>query len=837
MAVRARKRFRSRASSRISRIVKPANLSLSEWQVALRRQHAADVRFEVKNIGDDAVFSEFTVRNPVTDRTYRVALRGERPGDNFCACPDYAVNTLGTCKHIEYVLRRVRRGNAQRLRAGHHPRFAEVYLRYGARRQLVFSAGEGCPEALKRIAAEWFDENGLRDGRDLTQLDEFFRRAQRASQVAGYDLRVYDDALAYIAEARDAAHRRAVLDVRYSLAGNSAQWKDLVNVALFPYQRAGALFAARAGRAIIADEMGLGKTIQAIAASELLAREFAAERALIVCPSSLKYQWLSELQRFTSRAALVIGGPTHRRAEQFRNDDSFFKIVNYDVIQRDLGAIAAWRPDIVILDEAQRVKNWQTRAARSIKQIDSRFAIALTGTPLENRIDELHSIVEFIDRFRLGPLFAFKAAHEEHKPDSTRVIGYRNLSAVTKTLAPILIRRTKAEVLSQLPPRMDKNFFVPMTKEQWVPHEENREMVAKLVQKWNRFKFLSEADQLRLRISLQYMRMSCDSTYLIDKVTRHGDKVGEIERLLDEVFETPGAKVVMFSQWTGMQQLVAEMLDARGWGHVLFHGGVSSKDRRARIEDFKTQDDCRIFLSTDAGGVGLNLQHASNLINIDLPWNPAVLEQRIGRVHRLGQKQPVRVVNFVAEGAIEHGILSLLKFKQAMFAGVLDGAADHVSMGDGAMSRFIKTIERATTATPDVCATPAEIPKPSSVAADDTGVDADSTPPPSEVAAPAAHVADGQAAGTAMALPIDALAPLLKQGALLLGAIATALSAPAASGAAGEKGGFARIEVDETTGKRELRFLLPEQPVMAQWVTQLSTWISALHDTGARTPR
>jgi SNF2 family DNA or RNA helicase len=303
---------------------------------------------------------------------------------------------------------------------------------------------------------------------------------------------------------------------------------------MYPYQRQGALFAARAGRSLIADDMGLGKTIQAIAASEILAREFGIQKALIVCPVSLKYQWKNEIEKFCNRSVSIIEGLYHCRRDLYQSD-TFFKIINYDVVYRDLDLITRLSPDLVILDEAQRIKNWKTRLARSVKQIKSTYTIVLTGTPLENRLEELHSIVEFVDRYRLGPMFHFLANHQELDPESGKVIGYRNLKDIGSTLVSLLIRRSKSEVLQQLPERMDKNFFVPMTSEQMAIHEENREIVARLVAKWNRYKFLSEIDQRRLMIALQFMRMSCDSTYLIDQKTRFGKKLDELSVLLNEI--------------------------------------------------------------------------------------------------------------------------------------------------------------------------------------------------------------------------------------------------------------------------------------------------------------
>ena len=164
------------------------------------------------------------------------------------------------------------------------------------------------------------------------------------------------------------------------------------------------------------------------------------------------------------------------------------------------------------------------------------------------------------------------------------------------------------------------------------------------------------------------------------------------------MLEQPGTKVVIFSQWLRMHELLVRRLKKKRIGHVLFHGGVEGSRRKALVDRFREDDACRAFLSTDAGGVGLNLQHASVVVNMDLPWNPAVLEQRIGRVHRLGQKQPVRVVNFIAQGTIEEGMLSVLKFKKSLFAGVLDGGESTVFLGGSRLTRFMETVEKTTAA-------------------------------------------------------------------------------------------------------------------------------------------
>src|SRR5260370_19608713 len=309
-------------------------------------------------------------------------------------------------------------------------------------------------------------------------------------------------------------------------------------------------------------------------------------------------------------------------------------------------------------------------------------------------------MVEVGDRRRLRPSFRLLREHQP-RDEVGKVVGYRQLDRLGQTLEPILLRRRKDQVWDQLPPRLEKNLFVPMLPEQIRLHDENREIVARIVQKWRRYRFLSEADQRGLMAALQTMRMSCDSSYLLDPTGDHGAKAGELLTVLDELFEEqPKCKVVIFSQWLRMHELMHRHFERNKWDHVLFHGGVPGSKRKFLIDRFRDDPACRAFLSTDAGGVGLNLQFASAVVNVDLPWNPAVLEQRIGRVHRLGQTNSVQVVNFFAKGSIEEGMLEILRFKKSLFAGVLDGGATEVFLKGGRLSRFMETVEQPTTAIP-----------------------------------------------------------------------------------------------------------------------------------------
>lgn len=679
---------------RLSRTHAPAELSTIAWQRALRRQFGREQVFGLENIGAEPFFSEFRVSNPQSKRAYRVAIRGKEPGDNYCACPDYATNELGTCKHIEFVLAALekKRGAKAAFARGYHPPFSELYLRNDSMRAVHFRAGTDCPPAVRKAAARLFDE--ARDWRLRDERLDGLERLIALAAKSAHELRAYDDALDFLAGRRDAERRSHALDGLFPRGLADPALKKLLNVPLYPYQAEGALFAVRAGRALIGDEMGLGKTIQAIAAAEILARHFGVSKVLVICPTSLKYQWQSEISRFSGRHSRVITGGRAKRGQDYALDD-FCKITNYEKLQPDMDLIAAWSPDLVIVDEAQRVKNWNTIAARALKRIDSPYAVVLTGTPLENKLEELISIVQFVDQHRLGPTWKLLHAHQV-KDEDGRVTGYTGLEKIGQTLAPVMIRRRKSDVLQQLPERTDQNLLVPMTELQMTYHQENAEIVTRIVQRWRKMKFLSDKDQRRLTCALQNMRMACNSTYLLDQESDHGVKADELAALFDDLFEQPDAKAVVFSQWTRTHDIVIRRLEARGIGYVSFHGGVPSEKRPALVERFRDDPGCRVFLSTDAGATGLNLQHASTLVNMDLPWNPALLEQRIARIHRMGQKRPVQIVNFVAKGTIEEGMLSVLAFKRSLSAGILDGGTGEIALGGSRLNRFMKEVESVT---------------------------------------------------------------------------------------------------------------------------------------------
>jgi superfamily II DNA or RNA helicase len=807
---------------KLARTHAPPDLSLVDWQRGLRRQFGREQPFGLENLGTEPFFSEFRVSNPVSKSSYRVAIRGMGPGGNFCSCPDYATAELGVCKHIEFTLSRLekKRGARAAFARGYQPAFSELYLRNDGRRRVHFRAGTDCPPTLIEAAAGLFngEQDGMLPEERLGELEPFMALASKC----GHEFRAYDDALDFIAGRRDADRRASKLMQLFPRGAADPKLLAFLKVPLYPYQAEGALFAVRVGRALIADDMGLGKTIQAIAATEILARHFGVSKVLVICPTSLKYQWQSEITRFVGRqgekAPRVISGGRAQRQQDFAQDD-FCKITNYEKLKPDLDLIAGWGPELVIVDEAQRVKNWNTIAARALKRIDSSYAIVLTGTPLENKLEELISIVQFVDQHRLGP--TWKLLHEHQlKDEAGRVTGYTSLEKIGQTLAPVMIRRRKSEVLRQLPNRSDQNLLVPMTEMQLDYHKENADEVAKIVRRWRKTRFLSDRDQRGLMIALQNMRMSCNSTYLLDQETDHGVKADELAALFDELFVDPDAKAVVFSQWTRTHDIVIRRLEARGLGYVSFHGGVPSEKRPALIERFRDDPSCRVFLSTDAGSTGLNLQHASTLVNMDLPWNPAILEQRIARIHRMGQVRPVRVINFVAKGTIEEGMLSVLSFKRSLSAGILDGDSGEISLGGSRLNRFMKDVEGVTGRMGEGAAvTPAE--EVGNIATADHAVSVEDQNTQANAGAGERVIArtEGEGAPAPGANP-DMWQALVQVGAQFVGALAAANDPRAPA--------HPWIERDPASGAHHLKIPLPPPETARQLADALSAFANNL---------
>ena len=675
-----KKTTKKKKKVKVSHIVKPENMTLEEWQIKLRKQVTDIEHFDISCVDDALCPGEYIVRNPEKNNEYKVVYRGANSEWNYCSCMDFKTSRLGTCKHIEAVKKWF--GGKRGVHVHRElPPYTSVYLSYRDERCVKIRIGSDNKEAYEQLAKDYFDKNHVLKKSAYARIGSFLKQARQISDT----FRCYKDAIDFIIDIREKAKREKILK-KY----DDEKLDNLLKVNLYPYQKEGIRFAAKAGKAIIADEMGLGKTIQAIGTAELLRKEGLIGSVLILCPTSLKYQWRSEIKKFTDAEVFVIEGSHLKRKEAYNRPEPY-KIISYNSAANDIKILGSLQTDMLIMDEVQRLKNWNTQISRAARKIESDYSVILSGTPLENKLDELYSIVEFVDNFRLAPYYLFKDKHII-TDETGKVLGYKNLNDIGKKLSDILIRRRKKDVKLQMPERSDKNLFIPMTNEQMEMHQEWQNQVRLLVLKWRRMHFLSDKDRKRLLLFLSQMRMVCDSSYILDQKTRYDTKVDECVNIISDIISEEGEKVVVFSQWERMTRLIAKELEKKEIGFEYLYGGVPSEKRKNLVDNFMNEPSSRVFLSTDAGSTGLNLQSAATIINIDLPWNPAVLEQRIGRIYRLGQQNNIQVINLVTPDSIEQEMLSKLRFKTSMFEGVLDDGEDSVFITDDKFSKMMETV-------------------------------------------------------------------------------------------------------------------------------------------------
>lgn len=632
--------------------------------IAERKERARAEQMRLTSVNRDEIWTDYTLTNSASGKSYRVALRGWKPGESYCSCPDFRKNTLGTCKHILHALGKVRRQFPSSIRnRPYRRREISVHVSYGKEMELRMLVP---PELDERASAIVLP---IRD-RPITDLPDLLARIRRL-EAQGTPLTIYPDAEEYI-QTRLLEQRIAATsaEIRRNPASHPLR-TTLLKAEILPYQLDGIAFAAGAGRAILADDMGLGKTLQGIGVAELLAREADIGKVLIVCPASLKSQWRSEILRFSDRDCQIVLGSAEQRSAQYENR-CFFTICNYEQVLRDILAIERARWDLIILDEGQRIKNWEAKTTQTIKSLRSPFALVLSGTPLENRLDDLFSVVEFIDDRRLGPAFRFFNRHRV-TDEKGKVLGYKDLDLLRERLKPVLLRRTRSTVIKDLPPRTTEIVRVAPTDEQAGIDAAQMHIVSTIVRK----KYISEMDLLRLQKALLLARMNADSTFLVDKhPPGFSSKLERLEELLEELAAEQDRKIVLFSEWTTTLGLIEPQMKRLKLGYVRLDGSVPQKRRQQLVHQFQRDPKCRAFLATNAGSTGLNLQAANTVINVDLPWNPAVLEQRIGRAHRMGQKNPVQVYLLVTECTIEEKLLATLSAKHDLAMAALDMESD-----------------------------------------------------------------------------------------------------------------------------------------------------------------
>ena len=630
-------------------------------------------------------------------KTYVVTVHSPERKSGHCTCRDFATNHLDSCKHLIFVFSQLEKDTELKEMAKDET-FPFVHLFWNSRQQKPVCYYEKIED--EKIAEEMrslFNEKGIYTRESLNRLEKFYL-TYADSEILQFDpylLEILEEALFE----KETSRLKRLYKPDYSF----------LKTELYPYQKEGVEFSLFKKSAIIGDEMGLGKTLQAITISLLKKKIFGFGKVLIVSPSSVKDQWQREINRFTDETAVVVSGPRKKREEIYTNSEDFFKITNYEAVLRDILVISRWKPDLIILDEAQRIKNFETKTHQALLSLPHNHSLVITGTPLENKLEDIYSIVQFSDSKLLTPLWAFAANHMRlSKSRTSKVLGYKNLEIVNEKLKSLVIRRTKEAVLDSLPDQLENNYYLDLS---WEQKEIHQGLVHSLLVIINK-RILTPMDIKRIQQILLSMRMVCDSTYLLDKKTNISPKLSELAILLNDLVINNKRKVLIFSEWTTMTYLISKVLSDMGIPFVDFSGKIPVKKRQLLVDEFQNNLECKVFLSTDAGGVGLNLQSADCLINFELPWNPARLNQRIGRINRIGQKsRSINVINMISKESIEEKVYAGIQLKQELFDAVLEGKGDEVDFSRDSKNRFVNQIRKMFEAEEAVTAS-ASIPAP-----------------------------------------------------------------------------------------------------------------------------
>jgi superfamily II DNA or RNA helicase len=634
------------------------NLALED-----RRKRAKQESFKI--VWGDMFKGEHLVEAP-SGRQYVVTLHDPAQERGHCTCPDFLTNRLDTCKHLIFLCQELkkRKGFTTRIKKECFP-FVDVYWdSVNARPRLFCERPKTEIKGIRDLISEYFDEKGLFRPNDPADFTRFL-----SSLGSNKRVRVQEEVFSRIDDLLQEQER-------IRLAQDAAFEAGVLKTRLYPYQELGVKFALHKKAALIGDEMGLGKTLQAIALAILKREVFGFQKVLVVTLASLKEQWKREIERFTDEKAVIVQGGFARRMAIYEQDKSLFKLTNYEAVLRDITALDRFKPDLVILDEAQRIKNFNTKTADAVKGIARRHSLVLTGTPLENKLEDVYSIVQFLDPHLLSPLWQFAADHFMlSRNKKGKILGYRNLDKLKEKLKPLVIRRKKEEVLTELPEVVENSYYIDLTERQLKIHNGYLSQLLPLLNK----KYLTPMDIRRIQELLLKMRMVCNSTYLIDRKTHLSPKLNELKSILEDLVGDNGRKVVIFSEWTTMTFLIGKQLSASRIPFVELTGKIPVKKRQALIDEFTHNPKCKIFLSTDAGGTGLNLQAADCVVNFELPWNPSRISQRVGRVNRIGQKSRcVNVIQLISKNSIEEKILAGLQLKMDLFKGVFEDGPDKV---------------------------------------------------------------------------------------------------------------------------------------------------------------
>ena len=440
-----------------------------------------------------------------------------------------------------------------------------------------------------------------------------------------------------------------------------------IKVKLFPYQQIGFnwlknMYDIGFG-GILADDMGLGKTLQAISLISEIQLENEDLLGIIIVPTSLLHNWKEEFYKFSDIKPILVEGNAETRKEIVKKTEKGILITTYQTFRNDVKNYKDKKFDVAILDEAQNIKNVSSLVKKSTSKLESTVNFALTGTPIENSIMELWSIFDFILPGYLDNITKFRKKYKNslNNPDSKKIFNLKNI------VSPFILRRTKNEVLTELPEKVENNMIVELRKEQKKLYMAYVKRAKKELRGFDK----EENNNLKVLAILTKLRQICNSPQLFDEnYTGEVAKIELLKELMPDILSN-GHRILIFSQFLGTLEEVKKELEKEKIEYFYIDGSVKSKERMEISKKFNSGEGQVILISLKAGGTGLNLVGADVVIHYDPWWNFAVENQASDRAHRIGQKKSVQVIKLITEGTIEEKIIKIQENKRTLSENIL----------------------------------------------------------------------------------------------------------------------------------------------------------------------
>ncbi len=588
----------------------------------------------------DNVYGEHLLTNE-KGKQYYITFRDLKRKHGYCSCPDYRTNKLGTCKHLIFAFDKIASEKSFSLEDLPSYPFIEVFLNPFREYKISWFYPEKPSGEVAELLYRYFGNKNYIEDELAEGFIGFINNAAKYKQIL-----VRPEVPAKVGRISE------TLSLERLQINTKVDFSE-IRTDLLPFQKEGIEFSTFKRGAIIADEMGLGKNIQAIGTALQKKQLLGFANTLIICPAAMIDQWMDEIDSFTDEDVLNLDNTIDENKNVNTDDRPFFNIVSYENLFVDFDTINNFPPDFLILDEAQRIVNYESLTFSVLKSIQRKHVLALTSTPIQSELIDMYSLMLLVDPGLLTPLWEFSYQHcFFDKDQSNKITGFYNLEQLNEKLKKVLIQRQKIEVIDELPSLSLFNIPVKMHPEQQQLHRTFALNALGQVSK----KLISNYELQQLSGQIRNMRMVSNSTYLTDNSTNHSPKLEELEHILYGKLDIRNSnrKVVIFTEWKRMLNIIARMLEANKVPFVEITGDTSDTDKRILIQRFEEDNEYKIILCTEAANLGTDIQLVDTIINFDTPIHTAQKNLRIGIIDPIRRRSAkFTIINLLSENSIE----------------------------------------------------------------------------------------------------------------------------------------------------------------------------------------